>query len=57
MYAAIQESCTRRGLGLISRGLFSLVIAVVPRAAPAAVPETDIRNIETADFKTHFKMP
>jgi dienelactone hydrolase len=57
MYAAIQEIRIVRTLGLISLGLFALVIAVVPRSAKAAVPETDIRNIETADFKTHFKMP
>src|SRR5579859_5982193 len=43
--------------GVIVQGLVSLVIAVFPRWAPAAVPEIDIRNTETADYKTHFKMP
>ena len=47
----------RKVLGWIVQGLVSLVIVVVPRPAPAAVPESDIRNTETADFKTHFKMP
>ena len=43
--------------GWMVRGLISLVIAVLPRSAPAAVPDFDIRNSETAGYKTHFKMP
>ena len=50
-------SNTRGAVGWMVQGLVSLVIAVVPRSAPAAVPDSDIRNTETADFKTHFKMP
>ncbi|MGD0776335.1 MAG: acetylxylan esterase [Candidatus Solibacter sp.] len=50
-------SSTRRVPGWVVQSLVSLVITVVPRSAPAAVPESDIRNIETADYKTHFKMP
>jgi len=50
-------SNTRGTLGWIVQGLVALVIAVVPQSAPAAVPESDIRNTETADYKTHFKMP
>jgi dienelactone hydrolase len=50
-------SNTQRCLGLIAQGLVSLMIAVVPRSAPAAAAESDIRNTETPDFKTHFKMP
>ena len=46
-----------RSRGLITQGLVSLVIALVPLSTPAAVPESDIRNAETPDFKTHFKMP
>src|SRR5437764_6934162 len=51
------QMSSRRGvLGLILQSWVSLV-AVIPRSAPAAVPELDIRNTETADYKTHFKMP
>ena len=38
------------------RGLVSLAVTVVPRSTPAA-PGSDIRNTETAGYKTHFKMP
>jgi dienelactone hydrolase len=44
-------------LGLIVQGVVSLAIAMVPRSAPAAVPKSDVRNTETAGYKTHFKMP
>jgi dienelactone hydrolase len=50
-------SSTRRVPGWVVQSLVSLVITTVPRSAPAAVPESDIRNTETADYKTHFKMP
>ncbi len=50
-------SNTRRVWGLIIQGLVALVIAVIPRSALAAVPESDIRNTATVDYKTHFKMP
>jgi dienelactone hydrolase len=50
-------SNTRGALGLIVQGLVAAVIAAVPRSAPAEVPESDVRNTETADYKTHFKMP
>jgi dienelactone hydrolase len=51
-----QMTRTRSALGLIIPALVSLVIAGVQRLAAATVPESDIRNIEAADFKTHFKM-
>jgi dienelactone hydrolase len=38
-------------------GLIVLVIVGVPGPAAAGVPESDVRNIETPDYKTHFKMP
>ena len=48
---------TQRTLGLIIQGLVLLAIAAIPPPAPAAVPESDIRNTGTVDYKTHFKMP
>ena len=47
----------RRALLWTTLGFVSLVVAVVPRPAPAAVPESDIRNIESPGVKTHFTMP
>jgi len=35
----------------------ALIFTLVPHAVRAAVPESDLRELDFPDFKTHFKMP
>lgn len=36
---------------------FLMVAALTPAVMPAAVPASDVRDTELADYNTHFKMP
>jgi dienelactone hydrolase len=43
--------------GVMVQSLLLLAVAAVPPPAVAAVPDSDIRNTDIVDYKTHFKMP
>jgi len=42
---------------ILPLGTLLLAAALTPPRMPAAVPDSDIRDTELADYKTHFKMP